>query len=118
MREWAFEIHKGMRERKLLKPGKRLIWQQGCREVEYLGGDGIMVISLRVELGTWAPSIAKEHWNPEDIETAGHEMVAETVGILLIAVTTEDQGLTDKTTGASTINIEASDTPGCWRNPS
>lgn len=86
--------------------------------MEYLGGDGIMVIPLRVDLGTWAPSIAKERWNPEDTGTAGHEMVAETIGILLTAVTTEDQGLTDKTTGASSINIEASDTPGWWHNPS
>lgn len=79
MREWAFGIHKGVRERKYRKPGKKLIWEQGCREVESHGGDGIMVIPLRVDLGTWALSIAKERWDPKDIETAGHEIMAETM---------------------------------------
>ena len=60
MRERVFEINKEVRIETFPKPGKGLLWEQVSREVEYHGGDGIMVIPLRVDLGTWTHNIAKE----------------------------------------------------------
>lgn len=35
MREYAFEIHERVKERKFLKPGKGLLWEQGYWEAKY-----------------------------------------------------------------------------------
>lgn len=49
-----------------------------------------MVSPWTMDLGDWAPSIVREHWDPKGNENTGHELMAGTMGI--VGVTIGDQG--------------------------
>lgn len=48
--------------------------------------DDITVSPLTIDLGTWAPSIDKEDWDPKDTETTGHKLMAGKMGILAVTI--------------------------------